>query len=57
MANAMADVLADPEKTERMGRAARARVQRIFQWSDAAANLVEVFEETLRAAHGRSRAA
>jgi glycosyltransferase involved in cell wall biosynthesis len=57
MANAMADVLSDPEKTARMGRAARARVQRIFQWSDAAANLVDVFEDTLRASHGRSRAA
>jgi glycosyltransferase involved in cell wall biosynthesis len=57
MADAMADVLADPEKTERIGRAARKRVERVFQWSDAAARLVEVFEETLRASHRRSRAA
>ncbi|MBW2228871.1 MAG: glycosyltransferase family 4 protein [Deltaproteobacteria bacterium] len=57
MAAAMSDVLSDPEKTERMGRAARARVERIFQWSDAAANLVDVFEDTLRASDGRSRAA
>ena len=57
MAAAMSDVLSDPEKTARMGRAARERVERIFQWSEAAAGLVDVFEETLRAAHGRSRAA
>ncbi len=57
MADAMRDVLADPERTFRMGRDGRARVQSVFQWSDAAANLVDVFEETLRAAHGRSRAA
>jgi glycosyltransferase involved in cell wall biosynthesis len=57
MADAMASVLADPERTAAMGRAARARVQRVFQWSDAAANLVEVFEDTLRATHRRSRAA
>jgi glycosyltransferase involved in cell wall biosynthesis len=57
MAEAMRDVLSDPEKTARMGRAARERVQTIFQWSEAAAGLVDVFEETIRASHGRSRAA
>jgi len=57
LAQAMREVLHDPEKTARMGRAARARVERIFQWSEAAANLVDVFEDTLRATHGRSRAA
>jgi glycosyltransferase involved in cell wall biosynthesis len=57
LADAMADVLSNPEKTARIGRAARRRVERIFQWSDAAAGLVDVFEETLRAADGRSRAA
>ena len=57
LADAILDVLADPARTEQMGRAARARVQRVFQWKDAAAGLVRVFEETLRAAHRRSRAA
>jgi len=57
MAAAMTDVLSDPEKTDRMGRAARARIERVFQWSEAAARLVDVFEDTLRAAHRRSRAA
>jgi glycosyltransferase involved in cell wall biosynthesis len=57
MADAMMDVLSHPEKTARMGAAARERVQRVFQWSDAAANLVDIFEDTLRAAHSRSRAA
>jgi glycosyltransferase involved in cell wall biosynthesis len=57
MAAAIADVLAEPGKAERMGREARTRIQHVFQWKEAAAGLVEVFEETLRAAHGRPRAA
>jgi len=57
MADAILDVLADPQRTAAMGRAARQRIERVFQWSDAAAGLVEVFEETLRAAHRRPRAA
>jgi glycosyltransferase involved in cell wall biosynthesis len=57
LAAAIRDVLADPGRAEAMGRAARARVERVFQWRDAAARLIDVFEETRRAAHGRSRAA
>ena len=57
MAAAITDVLADPARTAAMGRAARQRVQSVFQWSDAAAGLVNVFEDTLRATHRRSRAA
>jgi glycosyltransferase involved in cell wall biosynthesis len=57
MASAVADILSEPGKAERMGAAARARIRNVFQWSAAAAGLIEVFEETLRAAHGRSRAA
>jgi glycosyltransferase involved in cell wall biosynthesis len=57
LAAAIADVLAEPDRALRMGRAARARVERVFQWRDAAAGLVQVFEDTLRAAHRRSRAA
>lgn len=50
LAAAIADVLAEPDRAERMGRAARARVERTFRWSDAAEKLVRVFEETRRAA-------
>jgi glycosyltransferase involved in cell wall biosynthesis len=57
MAQAMKDLLADPQHTATLGRNARARVESRFQWRSAAANLVDVFEDTLRAAHGRSRAA
>jgi len=57
MADAMWEILRDPAETERMGRAARARVEKLFQWDQAAAQLVEVFEEVIHAAHGRSRAA
>jgi glycosyltransferase involved in cell wall biosynthesis len=57
LAAAIGDVLAEPDRAERMGRAARERIQRVFRWSDAASGLVDVFEETLRATHGRSRAA
>ena len=57
MADAMWEVLRDPEETTRMGRAARERVERVFQWDQAAAQLVDVFEEVIRAADRRSRAA
>jgi glycosyltransferase involved in cell wall biosynthesis len=57
MADAIESVLSEPGRAEQMGRDARTRIQNVFQWRDAAANMVEVFEETLRAAHGRPRAA
>src|SRR4029453_9177904 len=57
LAAAIRDVLADPTVASAMGRAARARVERVFQWRDAAAGLIEVFEETLHAAHRRPRSA
>ncbi|HEU4427420.1 MAG TPA: glycosyltransferase family 4 protein [Myxococcota bacterium] len=57
LAAAIADVLAEPARAERMGRAARERVLRLFRWEQAAAQLVSVFEEVRRAAHRRSRAA
>jgi len=57
LAAAIAGILADPARAARMGRAARARVARLFRWRDAAERLVEVFEETRRAADRRSRAA
>jgi len=57
MAAAIAEILAEPEGAAQMGRAARRRIQKVFQWRDTAASMVEVFEETLRVAHGRSRAA
>ncbi|MCZ6783687.1 MAG: glycosyltransferase family 4 protein [Proteobacteria bacterium] len=56
-ADAVADLLAEPGRAEAMGRRARERVLSVFRWSDAAAGLVEVFEETRRAAHRRPRAA
>ncbi len=57
LAAAAEALLADPDRAERMGRAARERIQRVFPWSNAAAGLIQVFEETLRAAHCRPRAA
>jgi len=57
LALAISQVLADPLRAARMGRGARARIARLFRWRDAAAQLVDVFEETIRAAHRRSRAA
>jgi glycosyltransferase involved in cell wall biosynthesis len=57
LAAAIRDVLADPARALAMGRAARARVERVFQWRDAAAGLIQVFEETLHAAHRRPRPA
>jgi glycosyltransferase involved in cell wall biosynthesis len=57
LAQVLDEVLADPARCAQMGRNARARVERVFRWSDAAAQLVSVFEETRRAAHRRSRSA
>ncbi len=57
MARAISDILSEPGRADRMGRNARQRIQRVFRWSDAAAELTAVFEETIRAAHRRSRAA
>lgn len=57
LAAAIASVIDDPERAAAMGRAARARVAQLFQWDQAAAGIADVLEETVRAAHGRSRAA
>jgi len=57
LAAALADLLSEPARARRMGRAARARVERLFRWDAAAAGLIEVFEEVRRAAHRRPRAA
>ncbi len=57
MAQAAREILLEPDRAEKMGLAARRRVERVFRWDDAAAGLVEVFEDTIRATHRRSRAA
>jgi glycosyltransferase involved in cell wall biosynthesis len=54
LAAAIAELLADPARAERMGRAARERVLRLFRWERAAAELVNVFEE-VRNARSRAR--
>jgi len=57
LARAISDILSEPGRAERMGRSGRRRIQRAFRWSEAAAELTAVFEETIRAAHRRSRTA
>jgi glycosyltransferase involved in cell wall biosynthesis len=57
LAAAIADVLGDPARLERMGRAARARVETSFRWRDAAAELAQVLEDTVRAVNRRPRSA
>ena len=57
LAAAIAEILSDPGRAERMGAHARLRVQRLFRWEAAAAELAGVLEETVRAAHRRPRAA
>jgi glycosyltransferase involved in cell wall biosynthesis len=57
MARAIADLLSEPGRAEEMGRRARRRIQRVFRWSETAAGMVDIFEETVRAAHRRSRTA
>ncbi len=56
MAGAISDILSEPGRADRMGRNARRRIQHAFRWSETAAELTAVFEETIRAAHRRSRA-
>ena len=56
LAKAISDILSEPGRADRMGRNARRRIQRAFRWSEAAAELAAIFEETIRAAHRRSRA-
>ncbi len=58
LARAIGALLFDPECAQRMGAAARRRIQQVFRWDQAAASLIEVLtEETRRAAHRQSRAA
>ncbi len=57
LAEAISQILADPQGAAQMGRNARKRVSRLFRWRDAAAGLVDVFEEVQRAPHRRPRAA
>ncbi|MBW2445082.1 MAG: glycosyltransferase family 4 protein [Deltaproteobacteria bacterium] len=57
LAKAIDAVISDPERAAAMGRAARERVAQCFQWDQAAAGLAKVLEETVHAAHRRSRAA
>ena len=56
MAGAISDILSEPGRADRIGRNARRRIQRTFRWSETAAELTAVFEETIRAADRRSRA-
>lgn len=57
LARAIDDVISDHERAAAMGRAARERVAQLFRWDQAAAQMAAILEETVRAAHGRSRAA
>jgi len=57
LAETLGGLLSDPERLDRMGRAARQRVQTTFRWDSAAAGLISVFEDVLRASDRRSRAA
>ena len=57
LAQAIAEVISDPARAAAMGCAARERVARLFRWDQAAAGLATILEETVRAAHRRSRAA
>jgi glycosyltransferase involved in cell wall biosynthesis len=56
LADAIAFVLAEPGRAERMGRAARERVLNTFRWDEAARRLAEVLEETRREARARAAA-
>jgi len=56
LANAIADLLRDPEKRNNIGKKCRMRMLTKFQWSDAGQNLVNVYRKAIRDAHGRPEA-
>jgi glycosyltransferase involved in cell wall biosynthesis len=49
LARALEELISDPERCISMGKAARRRVLQLFSWKRAAEQLVEVYEELLRA--------
>lgn len=57
LADAIVDILRNEEALKQMGVNARERVARLFDWGQAAAQMIEVFEETRHAFNRRSRAA
>lgn len=52
LANALQQLLSDPARITSTGLAARRRVQQLFRWENAAAQLAKIFREKLDAAHG-----
>lgn len=53
LAAAIRELALDPERSQQMGRAARARVERVFSWREAGRRTAEVLEDVVRA-HRRS---
>lgn len=51
LAQAIAALLADPQRRQRLGRAARQRVLALFRWEEAARQLLTVYRETIDAHH------
>jgi starch synthase len=47
LATSVNELLADPERARRMGRAGRERAEREFSWAAAAARTVEVYRSAL----------
>jgi glycosyltransferase involved in cell wall biosynthesis len=56
LARAMSEIGGDARRAQRMGEAARARIQRVFSWAEAGRHTAETLEEVVHA-HRRSRAA
>jgi glycosyltransferase involved in cell wall biosynthesis len=51
LAAALAALLDDPERRERMGRHGRRRVEELFSWRAVAQQVAEVYDETIREYH------
>jgi glycosyltransferase involved in cell wall biosynthesis len=51
LAAALAALLDDPERRERMGRQGRQRVEELFSWRAVAQQVAEVYDETIRDFH------
>ena len=51
LARSLEDLLGDPTRRERMGRAARARVERLFTWPRVASRTSALYDEVLASAY------
>jgi glycosyltransferase involved in cell wall biosynthesis len=48
IANAVAELLQDPQRVEQLGRLARTRILSLFSWQVAAASMIQTYQQTIK---------